>query len=177
MENKKDLLNMNIERFDNYIEKADNKASFNLAFVAAVLIGVLLKDGEINNLFIPSAICLIISACFSAAVLIPRESKESFTSATYYKSVKKMTDVQYKHSIDSLNDDIYITELINESKELAGICEKKMKMNKIAMIFTIIALLILMASTLNINVKNINISYMVVVLVVLGVCFFSNKIK
>lgn len=172
----KDLLDMNIERFDSYIEKADNKASFNLAFIGAVLVGILLNNGEINEVFMASIVCLIISGCFSAIVLIPRESKGHFKSLTYYKSVKQMQEDSYIDDINSLDEDNYIKELAKESKELASLCDKKMKVNKIAICFTILALLILVSYAIDKNINNIYISGIIVAIIALIIYFLGQNI-
>lgn len=148
-----EVLKNNISRFDTYIEKADNKASFNLALAGAILIAILSSSCE--EKFNVALICLGGSILLSTLVLVPRKSKEEFNSCLYYKSVAKMDYEQYRDGINELDEDKYKKELLVESKELAKICEKKMIINRFSLICSYISIVNIVSIHIGQQVNNI----------------------
>lgn len=125
---KQKIVETNYTRFDNYIEKADNKASFLLALNGAILIGIILSsNNQVIKKFILSIIILIVSMIIDFIVIIPRKSKKEFKSCFYYEYVKKLDINSYRGSINSIDsEEKLIEEFLKESREIAIICSKKM---------------------------------------------------
>lgn len=131
---KKELLKINMERFDSYIERLDVKASFILAIASAILAAILIEYKSISNnncilkvLLIFSIVFIVISIIFSILVIIPRKSKNNFKSCLYYKSIALMPMDEYKTQLGLINsEEIFEKKLMDETKELANICNEKM---------------------------------------------------
>lgn len=150
-QSRKEILTKNFERFDFYIEKADNKASFLLAFSGALIGGILLETDKIINinckllsihLVIFTLISLLVSVVYSLLVIIPRIPKMGIESIMFFKSVQDLTLDEYKCKINNLNnDDKLLNEYENETYELAKICYKKMKNMKKSLIFLTISII------------------------------------
>lgn len=132
------VLEKNLERFDFYIEKADNKSSFILALSSALLAGVLLEINSVSlcveSLLIfklsvlGSVISLIISIYYSLKTLIPRGNGKNNESCFYFESVSCMDKSEYENKISSLDSEEKLRDaLLFETKQLAQICKTKMK--------------------------------------------------
>ncbi|WLF70498.1 DUF5706 domain-containing protein [Clostridium septicum] len=146
---KKEILKINLERFDSYIEKSDTKASFILAISGAILAAVFVeyKSVSSNNcilkiLLVTSLIFLIMSIIYSMLVIVPRKSISSFKSGFYYKSISEMTTNEYKTYLDEINtEECFEEELFSEVRELAKICNKKMIKCEKASFFLILGII------------------------------------
>lgn len=153
-ENKKLVLEKNLDRFDYYIEKADNKASFILALSGILLAGILFQNEvlisknasqgfkiAVIQLVVISLIALIISDVFALLVIIPRTPKMPVKSTMYFECIKNMEKADYEYLINELDDIKTTQELINESIELAKICSKKMNHIKSSLVSLVIAVI------------------------------------
>ncbi|MGG7144370.1 Pycsar system effector family protein [Clostridium nigeriense] len=156
---KKEVLEINMERFDSYIEKLDVKASFILAIASAILAAILIEYKSISNdncflkvLLVISIIFIVISTIFSILVIIPRKSISNFKSCLYYKSVAEMSKDEYKVFLNTINNqESFEKELINETKELANICNQKMIKCEKSSFFLVLGLgIILLIELINI---------------------------
>lgn len=149
---KKEILEINMDRFDSYIEKLDIKASFILAISSAILAAILIEYKSISNdslilkiLLVISIIFIIISTIFSILVIIPRKSINNFKSSLYYKSVAEMTKDEYKIYLNTINNqERFEKELINETKELANICNRKMIKCEKSTFFLVLGLVVIL---------------------------------
>lgn len=157
---KKELLKINIERFDSYIERLDVKASFILAIASAILAAILIEYKSISNncvlkvLLIVSIVFIVTSIVFSILVINPRKSKNNFKSCLYYKSIAEMSIDEYKIYLSSINsEDIFEKRLLEETKELANICNEKMLKCEKSSFFLVLGLVvILLIAIINISV-------------------------
>ncbi|MFR5264505.1 Pycsar system effector family protein [Clostridium sp.] len=162
-------LNLNINRFDNYIEKADNKANFLLA-LSTVLIGstlfsfdniLKLTNHNVLKIFLTIAlifinITLTISIVYSLRTLFPRtpKSTSSNKSLFYFEDVKKLTKQSFLQKLKNINDELSLEDFCEQNIQLATICSEKMDNIKQASnclkysIYAIIILFILMISTI-----------------------------
>jgi len=150
-ENKKLILEKNLERFDFYIEKADNKASFILAFAATLIVGILLETDKIlstsykifvGHLVILIIILLITSIIFSLLVIIPRTPRMNIDSCMFFESINDMSLTEYKDKLNNLQDEELINnEMENETYELSKICHNKMINIKISLIFLSVSII------------------------------------
>lgn len=146
------LIEKNIERYDNYIEKADNKASFLLAFYGALLIGIILesntiyteiiKNNALRNIFIAILIIEILTIIYSIKssldVIIPRTPKTrnmttsenvAYESLLYFNDVKEYygKDDKFIKKLEKCSDQEIIEDMTIQSIELANICSSKME--------------------------------------------------
>lgn len=148
---KKQTLEINLERFDNYIEKSDTKASFILAISGAILGAILIEYKSISNnnciikiFIVASIISLLISIIYSMWVIVPRRSINSFKSCFYYKSISEMSIDEYKSYLNTINtEERFKDELANETRELAKICNKKMVKCEKASFFLVLGLILI----------------------------------
>lgn len=133
MNKKSWLLEKNLERFDNYIEKADNKASFTLAFGGAVLSFLLVESENIVNqnyilqiLILVSGVLIFINIVMSLLTILPRKSKANISSCFDYETIENKEISDYKNIVNTSEANEYIDEMFIQTKELARICSKKM---------------------------------------------------
>ena len=154
MESKLEVLKFNMERIDGYIEKADNKANFLLAF-NGIVIGIIFSNLKSIMTFISSTnfklgtvgfllvlfLCFILSIIFSLLVLFPRKSKDinGYKSILYYKNISTMSLDDYKQYLNnSGTDEKLLDEFCKQVIEISIICNKKMNRIKQSMVCFII---------------------------------------
>lgn len=128
-----------IERYDFYIEKADNKASFLLAFegIVLTLITPLANDflrnidssiikNTVMILLVIALIAIVVAAVSSALVIFPRFSKITGTSVLYYNDVKDLKSTELIERISNLKEEQMLNDFAEQVVVLAKISSKKM---------------------------------------------------
>ena len=133
------LYEKDIERFDFYIEKADNKASFLLAFEGIVLtLLTTLTNGFLKNmdnsivkntviiLLVVAVVAIVAAAVSSASVIFPRFSKATGTSVLYYNDVKNLKATEFIERVNSLGEEQKLKDFAEQAVVLAKICSNKM---------------------------------------------------
>lgn len=144
---KKTILELNMSRFDNYIEKADSKASINLTLslgISSVIIAVtyfILQtyDSTCINIFLVVSflifLSLVVSIFYTLKVLTPRTPKSRNNYSLFY-----FEDVSKNISFENITEDSYLNDLEGQVKVLANITSTKMKFVRFSTYFLIVAL-------------------------------------
>lgn len=138
--NKELILEKNFERFDYYIEKADNKASFILAFAGALLAAVVfqsntivgtIKIDQLKKIIIYSllitSLLLFITCAFALLVIIPRTPKSTYKSILYFEDVKNMSEQEVINRVSDDNNYLIEEDISKQIIIIANTCSKKMK--------------------------------------------------
>lgn len=140
--NKLDILEFNINRIDGYIEKADNKANFLLAF-NGIIIGIIFSESteilsfikrsgtwkEFNTLIWMIMLGLILlSFGFSIYTIYPRKSKSnsSYKSILYYNDIRDLKKYKRLLTYKIKKRENIENEFSKQVVELSHICRKKM---------------------------------------------------
>lgn len=162
--NIKYILEKDMTRFDEYIERADNKANFILTICGVLLVAVLFQSKDLvlqndnqlikNIVFFVSSgisISLIISIYFSLMVIIPRTPCGSYTSLFYFEDVKSLKNNDFYSKLKSMSEEDMFKDFGKQVNQLAIICSKKMNKIKNAynsLIIAIIGIIILVVINL-----------------------------
>jgi hypothetical protein len=134
--NKKQILEMTINRVDRYTEAINSKSAFIIAFNTFVLGTIVIKYSDILALFINSLIknvvyVLIVALfvgvgaslifCFLAVkpYLKSGNSTGEYVSMIFFKSISSMKIETYKNQIQNLDDDIIINDLCHQNHVLS----------------------------------------------------------
>lgn len=157
--NIKYILEKDMERFDQYIERADNKANFILTISGAILIAIIFQNKDLfydidnniikNIIFLDSAlvaISLISAIYFSLLVIIPRTSRETYTSVFYFEDIKYLKNNEFYEKLKNISEDEFIKDFSKQVNQLSIIVSKKMNRVKSAyncLIFSIVGIVIL----------------------------------
>lgn len=153
-DNIKYVLEKDIERFDTYIERADNKANFILTISGVLLVAVIFQSkdlfSQINNPVIEKlffldisiiAISLIGAIYYSLMVIIPRTPSGSYQSMFYFEDVKHLKNNDFYEKLkDTSEEDLFI-DYSKQVNQLAMICSKKM--NKIKKSYSCLTIVII----------------------------------
>ncbi|ALG47754.1 Pycsar system effector family protein [Clostridium perfringens] len=165
MDKKEDIkyvLDKDMERFDDYIERADNKANFLLTISGALIIAIFFQGNELITklesseikfiMFIIIAITIFFLAktiYFSLQVIIPRTSNKNEESLFYFESVKKYETGNLSKKIKLCSEEDIFTDLSKQVSQLAKICSSKMNNVKkasnslVISIFAIVSLVVI----------------------------------
>ena len=151
-EDKKFILEKNLERFDYYIEKADNKASFLLALTGALLVAIAFQSKDVLELvqinylknltrilLFSTSFGLVLSSWNALSVIMPRTPKNTNQSLFYFESIKDINDTDYITLINSIDENRIICDLTGQTKQLAKICSTKMNKVKSSLIGIVFA--------------------------------------
>lgn len=138
-DNVKYILDKDISRFDEYIEKADNKANFSLTICVAVLVAIIFQNrdlfSKINNQCIEKimvldlifiSIALIASIVFSLLVIIPRFSSDLDKSLFYFEDIKSLGSDSFYNKLKNVSEEEIIKDLSKQVSISAKICSIKM---------------------------------------------------
>lgn len=133
MNSKSWLLEKNFDRFDSYIERADNKGSLILGFSGALLSFLLLEGNKLLTescskkiLILIASICLVISIGLCILTIFPRKGDRSIISCFFYESIAHQDISAYKNNVTNAVNDELVEEMFVQTRELAKICSKKM---------------------------------------------------
>lgn len=153
------ILEKDMDRFDQYIERADNKANFILTISGAILIAIIFQNKDlfydINNniikniIFLDSALVamsLISAIYFSLLVIIPRISRETYTSVFYFEDIKYLKNNEFYEKLKNISEDEFIEDFSKQVNQLSIIVSKKMNRVKSAyncLIFSVVGIVIL----------------------------------
>lgn len=153
------ILEKDMDRFDQYIERADNKANFILTISGAILIAIIFQNKDLfydidntiirNIIFLDSsiiAISLIFSIYFSLMVIIPRISFDRYTSVFYFEDIKSLKNNEFYEKLKSISEDEFIEDFSKQVNQLSIIVSKKMSRVKSAynsLIFSVVGIVIL----------------------------------
>lgn len=150
--NEIEILELNMSRYDSYIEKADNKANFILALTSVILVGLVFQSNDILNIItndmlkrisifilIGISILLIISSCLALNVILPSTKESTVKSIFYFKDVSKYTEEEYKRILKEINTDKTIDDFRRQVIELGNICTTKMNRIKVSLQFLVAA--------------------------------------
>lgn len=157
--NIKYILEKDMDRFDQYIERADNKANFILTISGAILIAIIFQNKDLfydidnniikNIIFLDSAlvaISLICSIYFSLLVIIPRTSVGTYTSVFYFEDVKYLRNSEFYEKLKNISEDEFIEDFSKQVNQLSIIVSKKMSRVKSAykcLNFSVVGIVIL----------------------------------
>ena len=165
MDKKEDIkyvLDKDMERFDEYIERADNKANFLLTISGALIIAIFFQGNELITkltsseikfiMFIIIAITIFFLAktiYFSLQVIIPRIPNKNEKSLFYFESVKKYENDNLIETIKACSEEDMFGDLSKQVAQLAKICSAKMNNVKkasnslVISIFAIVSLVVI----------------------------------
>ncbi len=139
---KRYILDKNFNRYDFYIEKADEKANFLLAFSGALCVGLLSqidtlfsKIPHLTAFYIPFLIVITISvlllgatAFFACHVLFPRAPLSRSPQSVFYFNDVRQHKENLSRYLDLLDQDEtkLIEDMASQNIALASICSEKM---------------------------------------------------
>ena len=144
----REILELNMSRYDNYIEKADNKASFILALTGVLLGGLVFQSNDILNIIhnnilkkvtifnlMGISILLIVSSFLALKVILPSTSKSTVKSIFYFNDIVEYTEEEYKKKLQEINNEKAIDDLRRQVLQLGNICTIKMNSIKLSLQF------------------------------------------
>lgn len=157
MKNVMEILEKDMERFDYWIEKSDQKASYILAMEVLILVAVVFQADltieELNfvkilkvSLAFFTTLCFSIGGYFAIKVLKPSiKENDSNLSILYFNDIKNMGEKEIKAKLNKMDEISYENEMVRQVKQLANITSKKMKNVNNAINFVVIGGLLLLA--------------------------------
>lgn len=150
--NEIEILELNMSRYDSYIEKADNKANFILALTSVILVGLVFQSNDILNIItndmlkrisifilIGISILLIISSCLALNVILPSIKESTVKSIFYFKDVASYTEEEYKRIMKEFDDNKILADFRRQVIQLGSICTIKMNKVRSSLKFLLVA--------------------------------------
>lgn len=150
--NEIEILELNMSRYDSYIEKADNKANFILALTSVILVGLVFQSNDILNIItndmlkrisifilIGISILLTISSCLALNVILPSTKESTVKSIFYFKDVASYTEEEYKRIMKEFDDNKILADFRRQVIQLGSICTIKMNKIKSSLKFLLVA--------------------------------------
>lgn len=133
------ILDKNMQRFDEYIERADNKANFILTLSGVLIVASMFQSKEIisgvnngvlKNLIFLDIFIINVSLIFSIVqallVIIPRISKGSYSSLLFFDDVRILKNNEFYNKLRDEHNEFLVKDMSKQVIELANICSKKM---------------------------------------------------
>ncbi|CUU46931.1 Pycsar system effector family protein [Clostridium beijerinckii] len=145
MDNARFILQKDMDRFDEYILRADNKANFILTICGALIVANMyqskdlmtrvsqgiMKNVILIDMFVINA-SLIISIGLALLTIIPRTPKGTYNSVFYFEDIKSFEGDDLYQNISQMEETSLLKDLSKQVNELSRICSKKMSKIKLS---------------------------------------------